>query len=125
MNGKPIVWVLAAVVIGLGGVSLWLGQDMNWDLLNYHYYDGYAFLHGRLDMDIVPAGIQTYQAPLLHAFHYLGIAHLPPRLFGFLLGALHGLNVPLLFVLAWRLLSSAEPRPRGTIALAAALLGPS
>src|SRR5229473_4905218 len=110
MNARPIIGLLAVVVIALGGVSLWLGQDMNWDLLNYHYYDGYAFLHDRLARDIVPAGIQTYQPPLLHAFHDLGIAHLPPRVFGFLLGILHGLNVPVLFVLARRVLSSAEPR---------------
>ncbi|HXB57621.1 MAG TPA: hypothetical protein VN461_22865 [Vicinamibacteria bacterium] len=123
MNSRRIVGLLAIIVIGLGGVSLWLGQDMNWDLLNYHYYDGYAFLHDRLDRDIVPAGIQTYQPPLLHAFHYLGIAHLPPRVFGFLLGVLHGLNVPLLFLLGWTVLSSAEPRQARTIALAAAVLG--
>jgi hypothetical protein len=123
MNARPIIGSLAVVVIGLGGVSLWLGQDMNWDLLNYHYYNGYAFLHDRLDRDIVPAGLQTYQPPLLHAFHYLGIAHLPPRVFGFLLGVLHGLNVPLLFVLARTVLSSVEPRQARTIALAAAVLG--
>jgi len=117
------VWLLAAATIGLGGASLWLGQDFNWDLLNYHYYDGFAFLHGRLDRDIVPAGIQTYLPPLLHVFHYLGIAHLPPRLFGFLLGALHGLNIPLLFLLGRCVLLQTDPRPARTIALVAALLG--
>ena len=63
--------------------------------------------------DIVPAGIQTYQPPLLHVFHYLGLAHLPSRVFGFLLGALQGLNLPLLFLLGLRVLARPEPRTRG------------
>jgi hypothetical protein len=96
--------VAAAALLLCGLASLWLGQDYNFDLLNYHYYVGYAFLHDRLSRDVVPAGIQTYQPPLLHAFHYLGIAHLPPRVFGFLLGALHGLNPLLVFLLARRVL---------------------
>jgi hypothetical protein len=113
---------LAAALVS-GAVSLWLGQDLNFDLLNYHYYVGYAFLHGRLDQDIVPAGIQTYQSPLLHLFHYLGIAHLPPRLFGFLLAALQGLNVPLLFALGWSLLRGLETAGAVSVALLGGLLG--
>ncbi len=114
--------LLLLLVLALGGLSLQLGQDLNFDLLNYHYYDGYAFVHGRTFHDLAPAGSQTYLPPLLHAFHYLGIAHLPPRLFGFLLGALHGLNLPLLLALGLLVL------PRGTahvtsIALLAAVVG--
>ena len=123
MKRGPIVGFVAAAVVGFGGLSLWLGQDVNWDLLNYHYYDGYAFLHGRLDRDIAPAGIQTYQPPLLHVFHYLGLAHLPSRVFGFLLRARHGLNVPLLFVLGLTVLARAEPTQAAGVALAAAALG--
>ena len=32
MTARNIIGLLALVVIALGGVSLWLGQDMNWDL---------------------------------------------------------------------------------------------
>jgi hypothetical protein len=118
-------WLAAALlgfVLALGALSLALGQDLNFDLLNYHYYDGYAFLHGRTFDDIAPAGSQSFQPPLIHAFHYLGIAHLPPRLFGFLLGAVHGLNLPLVAALGLLVL------PRGTtraplLALLAALAG--
>ena len=121
MRGRPIAGVVLAAAVVFGGLSLWLGQDVNWDLLNYHYYDGYAFLHSRLDRDIAPAGLQTYQPPLLHVFHYLGLAHLPSRVYGFLLGALHGLNVPLLFVLGLTVLGRAEPA--AAVAMAAAALG--
>ena len=123
MTRGRAAWLLAAAVLALGTLSLRLGQDINFDLLNYHYYAGYALLHGRMDRDVVPGGIQTFQSPVLHAFHYLGLAHLPSRLFGFLLGGLHGLNMPVLFLLGLAVLSRAEPRRAPAIALLAALVG--
>ncbi len=30
-----------------------IGQDANWNLLNYHLYNGFAALHGRLDRDLL------------------------------------------------------------------------
>jgi hypothetical protein len=116
-------WVLAGTVLTFGWLAVWLGQDFNFDLLNYHYYVGYAFLHGRMNRDVVPGGIQTFVSPVLNAFHYLGIAHLPPRFFGFLLGALHGLNMPILFLLGVAVLSAEERRRARSIALLASLVG--
>ena len=110
------------LVAALGGLSLHLGQDLNFDLLNYHYYTGYAFLHGRTFHDIAPAGSQSFQPPLVHAFHYLGIAHLPPRVFGFLLGAVHGLNLPLVFGLGLLVLPRGAA-PAAAVALVAAVVG--
>ena len=115
--------LLASLVLALAALSLHLGQDVNFDLLNYHYYVGYAFLHGRTFSDLAPAGSQSFQPPLLHAFHYLGIAHLPPRLFGFLLGALHGLNLPLVAALGLVVLGRSDPRAGPLALLAAALAG--
>jgi hypothetical protein len=119
--------LLALLVLALGGLSLGLGQDLNFDLLNYHYYTGYAFLHGRTFHDLAPAGSQSFQPPLLHAFHYLGIAHLPPRLFGFLLGAIHGLNLPLVAALGLVVLgrSDAKGAPLALLAAVVGSLGPA
>lgn len=123
MTRTRVAALLAGAVVALGALSVQLGQDVNFDLLNYHYYDGWAFLHGRLDRDLAPAGQQTYLAPLLHVVHYLGIAHLPPRLFGFLLGAAHGLNLPLVFLLGLAVLRRDEPARTAPIALLAAAAG--
>jgi hypothetical protein len=123
-EGRPL-WLagaLGGLVLAQGALSLALGQDLNFDLLNYHYYDGYAFLHGRTFQDVAPAGSQSFQPPLIHAFHYLGIAHLPPRLFGFLLGCLHGLNLPLVAALGLLLLPRDLPRA-SVLALLAAFAG--
>ena len=120
--GPPAL--LAALVLALtGGLSLWLGQDLNFDLLNYHYYAGYAFLHGRTFSDLAPAGSQSFLPPLINVFHYLGIAHLPPRVFGFLLGSIHGLNVLLIFALGFAVLPRDDPRGARVVAVLAAVVG--
>ncbi len=112
---------LALALSGAG--SVWLGQDLNFDLLSYHYYNGYAFLGGRLDQDIAPVGWHTYISPLMDAVTYLAMVELPPRLFGFLFGALHGLNLVLLYLLARTLLSDEEPRRARLLAGLVALVG--
>jgi hypothetical protein len=104
----PDAVVVALLVIGSGVGSLVLGQDANTDLHRYRFYIGYAFVHGRLDTDLVPAALGTFLNPTLDSLHYLGITHLPPRWFGYLLGALQGLNPALVFLLARRLL---DPGP--------------
>jgi hypothetical protein len=50
---------------------LLLGQDRNWDLLNYHLYNPHAWLHGRLLLDIAPAQMQSWHNPLLDVPLYL------------------------------------------------------
>ena len=56
--------VFALCVLAAGFRSIALGQDANWDLKNYHWYNAYALLNGRLGWDIAPAQIQTYYNPI-------------------------------------------------------------
>lgn len=90
----PLLTGLAVLVSGFG---------MAWDFLNYHYYDGYAVFHDR-SHDIAPAGLHTYFNPTSEMAFYLGWQYLPPRWFGFLFGFFSGLNIPLVFFLARRVL---------------------
>ena len=55
-----------------------MGQDANWDLLNYHLYNGFAFLHSRSARDLLPTGLQSYLNPVLDAL-YAGLALGPLR----------------------------------------------
>lgn len=68
----------AALLLGLclaaGFYSASLGTDANWDLRNYHYYSGFAFLNGRLGFDVAPGQVQTYLNPLGNLPYYL-LAH--------------------------------------------------
>lgn len=102
-----VLWLGAPLLIGLAG--LLLGQDANWDFRNYHYYNGYAFLTGRLGFDLLPANHPTYYNPLLDAGVFWLIQRLPPWLASLLLGSFQGLIAPLLYRLA---LTVAPPVPR-------------
>ena len=86
--------VTAPIIFGLW--SVWRGQDRNIDLLNYHYYNGYAFLNDRLSTDFAVAGFPTYFNPILDVGYYLLNQTLPAWSVGFLLGFMHGLTFVLL-----------------------------
>lgn len=45
--------------------SMWLKNDNVYDFQNYHYYNAFAFLHDRLNYDIVPATVNGFFNPLL------------------------------------------------------------
>lgn len=113
--------VLAPIAYGL--LSVWMGQDANWDLRNYHFYNAYAFLHGRLGFDMAVAHHATFYNPLPDLPFYALVTTLPPRLTGFVMGAIQGLNYPLVMAIAWRLLAIARPAVRDGAAIAVAALG--
>jgi hypothetical protein len=82
-------------------ISIWYGQDTNWDLQNYHLYNAYAFLGGRVGRDWAPAQLQTYFNPLLDLPYYWMMQHWPGRWVAGLMGAIHGLAFALLAALGW------------------------
>jgi hypothetical protein len=92
---------MPAVILGsllLGALySHFAGEDINWDWRNYHEYGAYALLNGRFDTDVAPGGFQTFLNPLAYVPPYL-LRHLVGAPFwGPLLGAIHGLNLALIF----------------------------
>jgi hypothetical protein len=93
---------LAAVAMpGCGLLALWLGQDASFDQLNYHLYGPWALLHGRILFDVFPAFIgPTFHNPTADVPFYLLAVHAPPRVVGFLLGAVHGLVAAPLYLIA-------------------------
>ncbi len=100
--------------------ALLLGQDDGWDMRNYHLYNPYALLNGRLAIDMSPAGFQTYFNPLLDLPYYLLTLYAPAPLAGAVFGALHGLNfIPLAGIA--RLLLPGRQRVALLLALAGCL----
>jgi hypothetical protein len=112
-----VVAAVSVVACGAGAVAL--GQDVGFDVLNYHFYIGYAFLTGRLNQDIAPAGPASYFNPLVDVVHYLGMHYLRPIVLTALLGALQGLNI----VLLWRIARATLRTHALWLAPLAALLG--
>lgn len=90
------MWIVP-VLFGLFAVAL--GQDANWDLRNYHWYNPYALLHGRLGIDMAPGQWQSYFNPMIDVPYYVLNTVLPAPLVGFLMGLVHGLNFLLLLAI--------------------------
>jgi hypothetical protein len=79
--------LLVALVTAAGLVSVWRGQDANWDLQNYHYYNPWAWWNGRIfDRDIAAAQLQTFHNPLFDLPFFAMVQwNWPPRVIAFLL----------------------------------------
>jgi len=68
--GWPAVFL--GCVLAAGARSIATGKDANWDLKNYHWYNAWALLNGRMGWDLAPAQIQTYYNPIGDLpFHFL------------------------------------------------------
>ncbi|WP_332876214.1 hypothetical protein [Massilia sp. S19_KUP03_FR1] len=85
---------LVPLLLGLSSVVM--RQDDNWDLRNYHLYNPFALLNGKIGFDLAPGQWQSYFNPTIDLPYYGMIRTLPGRLVGFLMGLLHGLNFILL-----------------------------
>jgi hypothetical protein len=100
---------LICLVLIAATVSILLGQDANWDLQNYHFYNPYAFIHDRLGWDLAPAQLQTFFNPLLDLPLYWMVSQdLPPRLISALLAVPVG-------IAAFALCNIAELLFRGVV----------
>lgn len=107
-RGRATATVAVAALCAL--LALLRGQDMNWDLRNYHLHNAWAWLQGRVGLDLAPAQMQSYFAPWLDLPYYLLALHAPAPLAGLLLGLLHGLAfLPAAWV-AWRMLEGDARR---------------
>jgi Glycosyltransferase family 87 len=87
--------------------SWFVGEDTNWDWRNYHEYSAYALLNGRLDVDVAVAGIQTFFNPLAYIPAYLLRHYVPAPFSGMALGAIHGLNLALVYWISRLVLTNA------------------
>lgn len=97
---------MIAIPIGCGEKAVSVGQDINFDSLNYHIYDAWAFLQGRSFTDLFPAGSQSLVDPLINVPTYLLQAHASPHAAAFVIGLEQGLGPVLVMVIVRRMLNS-------------------
>jgi hypothetical protein len=107
----------------LGLLSVLMGQDDGWDMRNYHLYNVHSLLHGRMGLDISPAGFQTYFNPTLDLPYFLLTEWLPPQLVAFLFGAVQGLNFLLVLAIARSVLGTAGAARQPMLLAVAGILG--
>ena len=120
---RSVFILLISVPLLFGIVALLLGQDSNWDLRNYHWYNAYALLHDRLEMDMGAAQIPTFYNPALDLPFFLAADLLSAKPYSFLLGALQGCNFILLYMIAVRVLKIESPRMQTAASAAIAFVG--
>ena len=97
-----------------GLISMALGQDANWDLRNYHWYNPYAFLNDKIGFDLNPGQFQSYFNPTIDLLYYGLASHFPTRVTGFVMGFLHGFNFVLLVLIVRQVLGAGEPAALAT-----------
>ncbi len=90
------VLILTTMVLIFAFTSVVEGTDRTYDLLNYHFVNGFLALHPG-NHDIAVSGIQGFFNPLIDVPTYLAYHHLSPRvvLFGFAL--VQGLAFPIIY----------------------------
>ena len=128
-RGTLLRLAVAAGLIGMAGaLSVALGTDNNWDLLYYHLYAPYAYLHDRYLHDIGPAQSQGYFNPMADLLFYGLVSsslNATPRIIAFIMGAVHGINVVLVAAIAWHVLPPPQATQRIVLVAAAVLIGGS
>ena len=127
VSHKPsLLAVLAFFLVIVGAISYSLGEDMNWDLQNYHFYNGYAFLHGALIKGSLGT-VQSYLDPILNSFYYLLIVHLPPVMVTIAIASIQSASIAMIFMMARQLIPCKNYKLKIFVPLAiamAAIFGP-
>jgi hypothetical protein len=122
--------VLVPIAIALGSLlagaiyTWFVGEDVNWDWLNYHEYNVWAVINDRYGIDALPAGFQTYFNPTVY-FPVYYLRHLLPLPYGLMImGAVHGLNLLLIYFLVRVLLREAATASAIGASILIAAVGP-
>ena len=86
-------------ILLFGGVGAYQGIDLNWDLMNYHFYNGFSLFKNRMSFDIAPAQVQTYINPIFDIIIYLLLDSFKNIYWPitFILGSIHGVAGFILF----------------------------
>ena len=111
MTTRKFVGVPAVIFGSLlaGALYTWFsGEDINWDWRNYHEYGAFALLNGRFDVDVVPGGFQSFLNPLVYVPAYVLRHDVGAPFWGLLLGAIHGLNLALVWWISRLLLGTSR-----------------
>lgn len=117
---RQALLLLFVFMIAGGLLSVYLGKELSWDIANYHYYNPYAVLNQREQLDFWPSSfIHQYLNPTIDFLSYFLITYFSPRSAEFTLGAIHAINAWLIFLIARTLL----PNERPFVALIIAILG--
>lgn len=115
--------VAALSPILFGAIAVSFGQDCNWDLRNYHFYNVFAWFSGRYAFDFAPGYLCSYYNPTLFVPRVLAMQYLSPVMLAAVTGAVQGCVVWPVYWFGVRLLPIEQPRMRSAVAAALAYVG--
>jgi hypothetical protein len=117
-----LVFGLPAIVCAAW--ALHAGKDVNWDLLNYHYYVPFQLLAGRIEQDFFAASAQSYLNPVGYLPFYLMVASgWHSVVVSIVLAAAHSLSIGLLYLIARKLFAHLPPGEQTEFSVLATALG--
>lgn len=117
--------LIISLLLG-GTLSVFFGKELCWDLANYHFYNPFALLYGRHNVDYWPnSHIHQYINPVIDLLSYFLIQFFTPLMSEFILGAIHGINLWLLFLIAQIFLKDPLKRSFALILAFAGVCGPT
>ncbi len=117
-------WLFGLPAIVCAAWTVLAGKDVNWDLLNYHYYLPLELLEGRLQQDYFAASTQSYLNPIGYLpFYFMVSSGWHSVAASIVLALAHSLSIGTLYLLAWRLFGHREQRERVVLSCLAAALG--
>lgn len=124
MNRTALALVFFLPAALCAGWTVRAGKDLNWDLLNYHYYLPFELLAGRLEQDFFAASAQSYLNPVGYLPFYLMVSSgWHSVVASVVLAAIHSLSLALLYLLAWRSFAHLPRRDRVVLSLLATAIG--
>ena len=94
-----LIFILFIFISALFSIVFFKTPD--WDFYSYHYYNGWAFLHDRINIDIMPCLFRSYFNPILDAITYLIIQKLNNHPFIFIV--ISSFKYGLLMFIAYKL----------------------
>ena len=111
---RLIVFSVPAAVCAVW--TVYAGKDINWDLLNYHYYLPFELAAGRVGQDFFAASAQSYLNPVGYLPFYLMVSSgWHSVLASIVLAVAHSSSLALLYLLAWRLFAHLPSGDRAVL----------
>lgn len=114
--------VTAVALVATVAITLLLGQDVNWDYLNYHAYAAVQVFQDRLAQDYFGANVQSYLNPLVYlplgAMQAMGW---PAPAIASALAAFQALSLVFLYLVSRQLLGGHTASRRLVVAAATVL----
>ena len=125
LRGYVTALLMLVLIVAAGAVAVGLGQDANWDLQNYHFYNAWAWLNDRtFDRDIAAAQVQSWHNPLGDLpFYGMVNAGWDPRVITFVLAMPAGVAVFFVVRIAWDVFADLHGYDRIGATLAATAIG--